>query len=222
MEKRKIIFGTYDTAAHGWTLTGWLLEAAEQKTNYLTKPNGDGSWDLSTALTDGVLRYADRQLSASFECSEGTRMEREAVIREMINALDGEKVTIRLPDDDHHHAVGRLHVVREYNDLAHAAVSVTATCEPWKYADAETIVELTAKSATQHVTLHNTGKRAVVPRITVAGGPVLLTYNGLPPHELTAGEDQQWTDLLLTRGAHGLGYSGDGTIRIAYREAVLE
>ena len=239
MDKRKIIFGTYDTAAHGWTLAGWALSPAEQKTSYVSKPNGDGSWDLSTALTDGILRYNDRELTVTLELSEGTRMEREAVIRAMINDLDGEKVSIRLPDDDHHHVVGRLHVVREYNDLAHGAVTVTATCEPWKYADAETVVELEATATTQHATLHNSGKRALLPLITVAGGPVRLTFGQptrpvtindseetvltpAPTVELKDGKDQRWADLLLTRGAHALAYSGAGTIRITYREAVLE
>jgi hypothetical protein len=224
MEKRKIIFGTYDTAVHGWTLTGWKLGAAEQKTQYIEKPNGDGSWDLSTAATDGGLRYKDRVLAATFECSEGTRMERETTIREMINSLDGMKVRIRLPDDDAHYLYGRLHVVREYNDLVHAAVTVTAICDPWKYADAETVVEVTATTAEQLVTLRNAGKRAVVPRLTVTGGTVSLKYY-TATETRTDGDIQPWPDLLLLPGAereHVLRYSGSGTLVIRYREAVLE
>lgn len=220
MEKRKIIFGTYDTAAHGWTLTGWKLGAAEQKTNYLEKPNGDGSWDISTVLSDGILRYKDRALTATFECSEGTRRTREETIREMVNGLDGMKLEIKLPDDDTHHVIGRLHVVREYNDLAHAAVTVTATCEPWKYADAETVIKVTATTETQTVTLRNAGRRAVVPQLTVTGGPVRIEYGGAA-QELTAG-GYQWPNLLLTPGSHGLKYDGAGTLTVTYREAVLE
>ncbi len=222
MEKRKILFGAYDTAAHGWTLAGWTLSAAEQKTNYLDKPGGDGSWDLSTAMTEGIMRYQDRALSATFECSEGDRMSREATIRHMINLLDGTEQNIELPDDAGHYVFGRLHVVKDYNDLAHAAVTVTATCRPWKYANTERVVTLTAASATKTANLVNNGRRAVVPTIKVAGSgaSVLLGY-GLQSLALSAGT-HQWPDLLLTPGTHKLTYSGTGTITITYREAVLE
>lgn len=223
MQKRKIIIGEYDTAAHGWTLTGWELSAAEQKTKYVDKANGDGSWDLSTVLTDGIPRYADRDLTITLECSEGTRMERETKIRNMINLLDGLPWPIKLPDDDQHHVVGRrVHVVREYNDLAHAAVTVTALCEPWKYANADTIVALTATANKQTAQLINSGRRAVVPTLKVTGtnASVLLGY-GAASLSLSAGS-HQWSDLLLTPGAHALTYSGTGTLTVTYREAVLE
>lgn len=220
MEKRKILFGIYDTAVHGWTLTGWKLGAAEQKTQYIEKPNGDGSWDLSTALTDGVIKYTDRPLTVTLECSEGNRMEREKTIRAMINQLDGMKEEIRLPDDDEHYVVGRLHVVREYNDLVHAAVTVTALCEPWKYADAETIVTVAADSTKKCVALCNAGRRAVVPTITVKGGPVLLEHEAVS--QSLAEGTYSWSHLLLTPGGHSLTYSGTGTVTISYREAVLE
>lgn len=223
MQKRRILLGTYDTAGHGWTLTGWKLGAAEQKTKYLEKANGDGSWDLSTALSDGIMKYKDRALTATFECSEGTRMEREEIIREMINTLDGEKLEIRLPDDDQHHLVGRIHVRREYNDLAHAAVSVQATCEPWKYNDAETFATIASTTEPTQATLHNRGKRAIVPTITVTGGPVVLEFQGASI-ELSAGtySTPSWPDLLLKPGSHAVTCSGAGTVAFRYREAVLE
>lgn len=212
--------GDYDTAANGWTLTGWKLGAAQQKTKYVEKPNGDGSWDLSTAQTDGVIKYKDRTLTATLECSEGTRMEREEKIRRMINSLDGMRLDIHLPDDDLHYVNGRLHVVREYNDLAHAAVSISATCEPWKYANEETSITVSASGTKQQVVLINGGRRAVVPLITVSGGSVLLEYDNAS-QAMSAGV-YQWPKLLLTPGSLGLTCSGDGTVTFTYREAVLE
>lgn len=220
MQKRKIIIGEYDTAAHGWTLTGWKLSAAEQKTQYIEKANGDGSWDMSTALTDGIPKYKDRSLTATLECSDGTRLEREEIIRDMVNLLDGMRVMIYLPDDEHHYIVGRVHVGREYNDLAHAAVTVTAVCEPWRYANTETVVALTAATTKKTTTLYNRGKRAVVPILKVTGTSVLLEY-GTASKALSAGS-YQWPDLLLTTGSHLLAYSGTGSVVISYREAVLE
>lgn len=221
MTKRKIVLGNYDTAANGWTLTGWQLGAAEQKTNYVDKPGGDGSWDLSTAMTDGIPRYNDRPFTATLECSEGDRLSREAKIDQMINQLDGMRLDIELPDDAFHHINGRLHVAREYNDLAHAAVTVTATCKPWRYSNTDTVIKLTAATGAQVAKLINGGRLAVVPLLTVEGhdASVLLEY-GTSSMALAAGT-YQWPDLLLTPGAHDLTYSGAGTLTISYREAVL-
>lgn len=220
MEKRKILIGDYNTAAHGWTLAAWRLSAAEQKTKYLDKPNGDGAWDVSTTTTDGIPKYNDRKLTVTLETSEGTRAEREATIRQMINLLDGMRWEIRLPDDDHHYLTGRVHVAREYNDLAHAAVTVTAVCEPWKYSNAETVVTLIATGTKQLITLYNGGRRAVVPNLAVDGSSVLLE-RGESSTAMSTG-NYMWPGLLLTPGSHPLTYSGSGTITISYREAVLE
>lgn len=214
--------GSYDTAANEWTLASWQLGDAPQKTNLVDRPGGDGSWDLSTSLTDGILRYGNRPLSAVFECSEGDRMYREAKIRQMVNQLDGMTLNIELPDDPDHYLVGRLKVVKNYNDLAHCAVTVTATCEPWKYSQAETVVKLTAGSTAKTADIVNNGRRAVVPTITVAGSgaSVRMTYGS---KSLTSSAATfKWPDLLLTPGKHALQYSGTGSLTITYREAVLE
>lgn len=222
MTKRKIVIGGYDTAANGWTLTACKLSDPALKANYVNIPGGDGSWDLSTALTDGQPRYSDRTLTATLECSEGDRLSRETLIRQMINELDGLRHDIELPDDSYHHINGRVHIARNYSDLAHASVTVTATCKPWRYNNAETVVTLTAQTTERTARLVNNGRLAVVPLLTVSGSgaSVRLVY-GSASLALSAGE-YKWPDLLLTPGAHSLTYSGTGTLKITYREAVLE
>lgn len=220
MQKRKITFGSYDTAANGWTLTEWQLSPAEEKTNFVDIPGGDGSADLSTALTNGIARYYDRELVATFECSEGDRLSREAKIRHMVNTLDGMRVDIELPDDEFHHINGRLHVARNYNDLAHCSVTVTATCKPWKESNTETALTLKASTTKKTATIVNNGRRASVPVLTVTGGEVLLVF-GSASKAMSAGS-YKWPDLLLTPGSHEITYSGSGTLTITFREAVLE
>lgn len=222
MTKRSITFGKYNTAANGWTLTSWKLSDAQQKTHYIDKPGGDGSWNFSTTLTQGIPRYANRQLAAFFECSEGDRLSREALIRDMANTLDGMEVDIYLPDDPYHYVRGLLHVAREYNDMAHARVSVTAVCDPWKYADVETVLTLTATTSQKTATIVNGGRRAVVPvlRVDGSGASITLKY-GQTSVALSTGT-HKWPDLLLTPGSHDLTYSGSGSLVVTFREAVLE
>lgn len=222
MIKRTIILGEYNTAAHGWTLAAWRLSPAEEKTSFVDIPGGDGSWDMSTALTDGIPRYYDRELTVTLECSEGDRLHREALIRHMVNLLDGMRVDIELPDDPYHYITGRLHVAREYNDPAHAAVTVTGTCRPWKYNRTETRVQLEARTSKQSARLVNSGRLAVVPVVTVTGtGAEVLLEFGSTSRALAAGS-YKLPDLLLTPGAHDITYSGTGVAAITYREAVLE
>lgn len=223
MEKRKIIFGGYDTATHGWTLAGWQLGAAEPKTSYIEKVCGDGSWDLSTALTDGIPRYRDRPLTVTLELSEGDRQSREREIRAMINTLHGKRVNIHLPDDTAYHLSGRLNITKDYNDLAHAAVTVSAVCDPWKYANVVRAYAPTAASSTlRTVNISNNGYRAVVPVIEVTGtdASVQITY-GTATRAFSVGT-YQWPDLVLLPGSNTLKYQGSGSIKFTFEEAVLE
>lgn len=218
MKKRTIKLGSYDTAEHGWTLNTLKLSDPDQKVNYADKPGGDGAWDLSTAHTDGIPRYNNRTLLVILECSQGDRDHREQLINDMVNALDGLEWHIVLPDRPEHYLVARLHLVVDYSDLAHAQVTINGTCEPWLYYSRENVTELPATDQTTTIYLRNDGRRAVVPRLTVAGS-ARLTYNGSSV-DLNAGT-YEWPTLLLTTGLHELLYSSTGMLTITYREAVL-
>ena len=219
---RKVIFGTYDTQLNGsWTLTGLELSPAEHRQQFVEVPGRDGELDLSTALTDGAPRYGNRTLTATFERSDGTRLEREAAIDTMVNWLDGWRMDIRLPDDDLHYITGRVHVVKNYNDQAHAAVTVTAVCDPWRYNNYETVMSMTAGADAVEAMLPNAGRRTVVPtlRITGTGASVALAYG---TNSWVLGEGvYQLPDLIVPQGGAAITYSGTGDMSFTYREAVL-
>jgi len=220
MEKRKMILGGYDTAEDGlWTLTGWKFSDPAQDRNLVKVPGSSVTLDLSTALTDGIPTYEARTLSADFESSEGDRLERKARIEAMVNSLDGHRVDIVLPDDSDRYVTGRISVKENYNDLAHASVSIEAVCDPWKYSDIEIGVFLAASTSEETITLTNAGRKPCVPTILVEGGGVRLTFEG-----------QAWTlaegshilpGIFLTPGEHTLTHSGSGTATLTYREAIL-
>lgn len=219
LTKRTVLFGEYNTAAKGWTLAKCQLAEASQKTNYVEKKLGDGSWDLSTVLTDGLPRYKNRNLTVTLECSEGTRNDRLQLVSEIVNQLDGFEHHIVLPDHPDHYLVGRLHVKVNYNDLAHASVTVTSSCLPWYYRQAETVVNLNATGTERGTNIVNNGRLAIVPTLEAVGS-VLLKYgtNSINVTDSTT----KWPTLLLTPGSHAVKYSGEGTLKIKYREAVLE
>jgi hypothetical protein len=220
MQKRKLIIGEYDTAFDGlWTLSALELSDPDYQGHFVDVPGRDGPLDLSTTLTDGEPRYGGRTLTATLEGSEGTRADREARIGEMVNALDGRRFNIVHPDYPAHYLSGRVQVKKKYSDPAHAAVTVTARCDPWLYFDTPTAYKLTAAEDVQTAVLVNQGRRTVAPLVTVTGGPVRL--------ELRTGEVQlepgtySLPGLVLPSGGTQIGYSGSGVIEITYREAVL-
>lgn len=220
MEKRGIILGGYDTAARGWTLTSWQLSAAHRKENLVDKPGGHGFLDLSTVLTDGEPVYEARTLEAVLEISQGDRLSREAEIDNMVNGLDGWTVQIVLPDRPLQYLVGSVHVERLYNDPAHASVAVTATCDPWRYNDTETEINLVSTTNAQTVDIVNPGRLSVVPLLEITGGDVTLTF-GESVWTLSAGR-YKLPDFRLPQGTHKLTYSGRaGQIRLTFREGVL-
>ena len=215
MDKRKILLGTYDTAEHLWTLAAWSLSDPEQVRSWVDVPGRrKGPIDASTVLSDGDPVYSSRTLAVTLESSEGTRLEREARIEQMVNWLDGWWVDIVLPDDvdtRRRYMRGTISVKKIYNNLVQAQVQVTAICEPWKYAAAETIapvflcgknilnnaelVKLYGGGAT--VTTISTGLRA-----TWTSGSSAFSLLKLYPLDLIAG---QTVTLSATMTAHGAG-----------------
>ena len=224
MQKRKIIIGTYDTAAEGlWTLSSWTLGRAVAQENHTAIPGHSGLLDLSTVLTNGEPYYGNREFEAILESSEGTRLDREQRIDQMINKLDGLRFNIILPDDPLHYINGRVRVEKLYNDPAHASVRVTATCDPWRYNKSETVVGLIATAAEQTAYLINKGRCSVVPNIVVTGGYVTLIFETeTEVHTWTRGPGEYiLADLYLKTGTASLRYSGGGQVTLTYREAVL-
>lgn len=220
--KRKIKLGAYDTAEHLWTLAAWSFSEPVQVRDWVDVPGRrKGPIDASTVLTDGDPVYSDRTLSVTLESSEGTRLEREARIEQMVNWLDGWWTDIILPDDIQtgRYIRGTVSVKPIYNDPAHAQVQVTAICEPWKYAAAETSVALQAAADEQTASLTNNGRLTVVPLLVVADGDVLLKY-GAHSWALGAGS-YALPDLVLKPGGATITYSGTGSLIFTYREAVL-
>ena len=216
--KRKIIFDDYDTAVNGlWTLAACYLSEAEPVTNLVEIPGRvDGPLDASTALT-GDIQYQPRTLEVTLESSEGTRQDRKKKIDYMVNKLHGQRVKIWLPDDGLHYLLGRLSIVEEYNDHAHASVNVTATCEPWKYDNDELVNKVTLTSTAKPVVLSN-DRRTVCPVITVQGS-LKLVFNSIT-YTLSTGT-YKFPDLILRQGDQTVNVSGTGSVTFTYRKAVL-
>lgn len=223
MQRRKLIIGTYDTALKGpWTLAALAFPEPDPQENLVDIPGRHGPLDLSTVLTEGEPIYGSRELTATLECSEGTYKDREKLISEIVNRLHGRRWPIILPDDPTHYAEGRVRIKKEYNDLAHCAVSVTAVCDPWRLKKVETCFTLEMQVEDQLHALPNAGQRTVVPTIELTGPGAWCEFsaNGRS-WELDTNGVYVIPELRLPKGTTALTYHGNGAARITYREAVL-
>lgn len=195
-------------------LTAKDITPPEPKTNYIELDGMSGSLDLSDALT-GEITYKDRNISATFWTDYGTRKDRERIIRELTAFLHGKKVKIIEPDDSDHYFSGRAVVKSVTNSLAYAEISIECTCEPWRYCHEETIREILGNS---QAVINNNGVKTLTPIFSVVGS-VEIVYNG----ERFALNDGRYQipDVKLHQGVNVIGVTGDGVVKVSYREAEL-
>lgn len=225
MEKRTLILGEYDTAAHGWTLTKCKITKGQQMQSFIQVPGRYAPIDASTYLTDGQPYYDSATLDAVLECSEGDRYHREQLIDALVNYVDGRSLHLIHPDNPNHYLVGRVQAAPDYSDLAHCAVTISAVCEPWLWEARETSISLVGSTTEKVATIAIRGRLAVVPTVTVTGEITL--FFGSHTWTLSAGE-HILPDLCLTPGelpgepgTHEVRFKGTGRAVLTYREAVL-
>ena len=133
------------------------------------------------------------------------------------------RLNIVLPDDSLHYITGRVRVEKLFNTPVQASVRISATCDPWRYNNSETVVGVTATSTTKTVNLINNGRLSVIPKTKISGGTVTLkcTINGRSSTWTRADGTYNFVDLYLKTGSVAMTYSGTGTVTFTYREAVL-
>lgn len=199
-------------------LTAKSIPDAEPKTNYIKLDGMSGSLDLSESLT-GEITYDDRAISATFWTDHGNRKDREALLRKITASLHGKKIRIIEPDDPNHYFYGRVNIKSKTNNLAYAEFTLEAVCDPWRYANEETVRRVDVNtSAVMDVVINNNGVKTLSPTITVTGA-VEITYDGqkIP---LIAGS-YRVSDIKLRQGVNIIGVSGNGSATFSYREADL-
>lgn len=218
MRHRYIQIGDFVSSVFGFTLHSFSLSPAVYRSVRETIPGMDGDVDCSELLT-GNVQYNSRTLTAVLELSEKDRLYRKSVIEHMLNILDGRKLQITLPDDPHLYLIGRVHIEQQYNDMAHAAVKITAICDPFRYAKQETVRVLQNDIIVRGDTIINQGRRAVCPTFTASDACAVTI--GSVTHDITEAGTYQFDDIILQSGETEIQHSGSGTLTVSFREGYL-
>lgn len=198
-------------------LTSKSITPPEPKTNYVEIDGMNGSLDLSESLT-GEITFTDRVITATFWTDNGTRKEREKLLKDIRIALHGRKIKIIEPDDPEHYFLGRLKITSENNIIPFAEFSIECICEPWRYAINDTVREVEATENVTSVVINNNGAKTLYPVISVKGN-VMITFNNV--NTTLSDGDYKISDIKLRHGFNIIEVSGAGSVTFIYKEADL-
>jgi len=215
---RGVQFGEFNTATD-WDLILNSINIADPKpkTNYVSVPGRSGDLDLTEGLT-GEVEYENRGASFTFLLTNGSHLDREELIGTITNLMHGRKFTCIIPDKSEYYLSGRWSVSESKNDKAYGSITLEGNCDPWFYANNETIKAYTLTGAKQDIILANKGVKTLIPEITVTGS-VKLTYGDIS--EALSDGTYKLVNLKIKRGGISLSVEGTGTVTFTYREAVL-
>lgn len=219
MNKREIYFGEYGTAER-WdlVLASKGIGEAEPKEEYVDIPSGNGSIDLTEALT-GEIVYDDRDLDFAFTICH-PREEWEALLRDIKSKIHGRRMVIREPDDLGHYYIGRVKVDSVLPNRTIATLKVSAVCEPYKLKNNVTVKQGTiGASGSMIMTCENDRKR-VIPTITTSAA-INISFEG-NSISVNAGTFRM-TNLVFVEGLNTMTITGAaGTVvEFEYQEGAL-
>jgi len=202
---------TYDT--WGLILKAYSIGMPEPKTNYVSIPYGNGSIDLTEALT-GSVQYNDRKIEATFEII-GNRETIQNGFSTIKNIIHGEKFNISVPEDDGYYYIGRIILEGLENKITSGVFDVVMICEPYRYKNDVTIIVVNV-DGTQEVILSNEQKKAVPTFITNAEVQIVFAGNS---YSISAGTHV--LPIVLEKGDNSLQLNGTANVTISYQEGAL-
>ncbi|MBQ3428034.1 MAG: hypothetical protein IJH37_12985 [Clostridia bacterium] len=200
-------------------LNAFSFPPPEAKTDKVDVPGADGTLDVSTALTDGVMRYNDREGEIKL-ILVGVDWRKQ--LDRLTNALHGKKLYFCPPDDEWWY-YGYIRV-KGNPGINYCEVSLSCNCEPWRYSKDMniTVFELGAAAVTKK--LRNHGRRVAIPNITIeAGITVSITDGSSTLTGLTGGKEYKLVEYPISEKGITLTLTGSasGTAVISFREAIL-
>lgn len=211
-----VIFNDEKSAYDEWNivLTKTEIPLPTPKTSTVDIKGADGLLDLSEVLTGDVL-YNNRTIKLTFEMLNDN--DYYGLITEISNYLHGQKIKFTLNNDEDYYYIGRATINQWECVKRKGTVVISVDCEPYKYAVQETIRTINVVHETKTISLPNSRKR-VCPNID-ATGTVKLIIDDVE-YDLIEGQ-QQLINFMLIEGDNIVKISGNGTVKITYRQGAL-
>lgn len=201
----------------GLILTRVEIGYPAPKTNYIDIPHGDGSIDLTEAIT-GDVKYNNREGTFEFDLIDNPQI-RTTLLNEIGEYLHGKKFDIKLPDEPTIVYRSRLAINNVRTSYYLNKVVIDVVSDPYKYKDEETVYTVPMTGSAVTVNLENSRKR-VIPKITVSESTVVVYKEYTAT--INAGT-HQLTWLILEKGDNEVSFtSTSGTeVVVTYREGLI-
>lgn len=205
----------------------------EPKTYILDIPGADGSLDLSTALTDGQMKYKNRELQFNFTINKPFE-EWEQVKSKIAAYLHGKIMEVRVEADEGYYFYGRCWISKQATKTPKATLTISVDADPYKYDDLDSEERTTWEGfdgnplqwdaeitvADDTTTIVPPQKMKVVPTITVSNDMTLVYKTS--QHALYQGDNIIPSVVLSELQADNtLEFLGTGTATIKFRGGVL-
>jgi hypothetical protein len=198
----------------------WNIDPATAKTTFVDIPAGDGSLDMSEALT-GEPVYGRRNIK--FDLVTGIPDDQwERIRMELDNYCNGQKMRLIFPHDPHRFFIGRFNVKSVKRDGPIMTISVEVNAEPWRYKISPTIHNATVPdSGTITLRLHNE-RRRTNPIVKTGDDDIVLKFRNLTA-ELRQNGEYRMSAFYLEPGVNEVVITGKpGAIAsISYQEGSL-
>lgn len=190
------------------------------KTSYKELPLESGSVDLSEAVT-GRPAYGMRTISLYFAKADRSPADWLALCSRMTSAFHGKRVPITFDFDPDYYYLGRVECETDKKSFEVSLYTITATCEPYKYAHALSAAEIIS-DGTQSGTITNAGDQIVCPVLTATAAGMTVAVNGGAAYSIPAANTGTVIpELLLLPGENTVAVSGTGTLSVSWREGRL-
>lgn len=219
MESTDVQIGTYHTRTDfGLTLYDLELGMPEVKTSCKDLPLANGSIDLSEAVT-GRPCYGTRTLRLYFAQEDRSPETWLLLCTQLASALHGRRMPITFGFDPNYYYMGRLACETDKKSFEVSLYTITAACEPYKYAHAVSGTDISGGSTE---TIVNAGDNTVCPALTASAGGMTVSFNGEAAFSIpTAGSPTRIPELLLLPGTNTVTVTGSGTLHLQWREEKL-
>lgn len=219
MESTDVQIGTYHTRTDfGLTLYDLELGMPEVKTSYKDLPLTNGSIDLSEVVT-GRPCYGTRTLRLYFAQEDRSPEAWILLCTQLSSALHGRRMPITFGFDPNYYYMGRIACETDKKSFEVSLYTITATCDPFKYAHAVSDTDISGGSTE---TIVNAGDNTVCPTLTASAGGMTVSFNSEAVFSIpTADSPTRIPELLLLPGTNTVIVTGNGTLHLQWREEKL-
>lgn len=195
-----------------------VIGLPKPKTEYVEIPAGNGSIDLTQALT-GDVKYDTRTITAELFFLP-PRREWQYKLDKITNYIHGQRLPILVPSDSEHYYMGRAEVATTKVDGVVFRIELSIVCEPYKYKRNLTVYDLVIPAnGVLNIDCKNV-RQWVMPTIAV-NGTVNFTFESAS-YSINSGS-AVYTNIVFKQGINAVkvtGAAGTG-VKISYQEGVI-